>query len=106
LLAGLAFRSTIKMPQNPAFRIQTMGIGGFAALLGAVGLLFLISPGGLRIQGIFLFFIQVWAFLFFFICFCGAFPPIRFDQLMNFGWKFMVPTGIGVLILTAVAGVL
>ena len=30
----------------------------------------------------------------------------RFDQLMSLGWKFMIPTGVAVLIATALVGVL
>jgi NADH-quinone oxidoreductase subunit H len=106
VLAAMAFRSTIKMPKHPAFRIQTVGIGGFALVLGAIGLILLIPPVRVRIQDIYWFSIKVAGFMYLYIWYRGTFPRYRFDQLMSLGWKFMIPTGIGVLILTAVAGIL
>jgi len=44
--------------------------------------------------------------MYLYIWYRGTFPRYRFDQLMKLGWKFMIPAGIGVLILTALVGVL
>ena len=104
ILAGMAFRSTIKMPKHPAFRIQTIGLAGFGAVLGLVGLLLLAPPVRGRIQDIFWFVLKVSVFMYLYIWYRGTFPRYRFDQLMKLGWKFMIPTGIAVLILTAVVG--
>jgi NADH-quinone oxidoreductase subunit H len=106
VLAGMALRSTIKMPKHPAFRIQTAGLAGFGLLLGAIGLVLLIPAVRLRIQDIYWFTIKIAAFMYLYIWYRGTFPRYRFDQLMKLGWKFMIPTGIAVLILTAVVGVL
>jgi len=106
VLAAMAARSTIKMPKHPAFRIQTAGIGGFTLVLAGIGLILLIPQVRVRIQDIYWFSIKVAGFMYLYIWYRGTFPRYRFDQLMKLGWKFMIPTGIGVLILTAVAGVL
>jgi NADH-quinone oxidoreductase subunit H len=105
ILAGMALRSTIKMPKHPAFRIQTAGLGMFGLVLGAIGLVLLVPAVRDRIQDIYWFTIKVAGFMYLYIWYRGTFPRYRFDQLMRLGWKFMIPTGIGVLILTAVAGV-
>ena len=36
----------------------------------------------------------------------GTFPRYRFDQLMKVGWKVLLPTGLGVLIATALWGLM
>lgn len=41
-------------------------------------------------------------FLFLYIWVRGTLPRFRFDQLMNFGWKFLLPLGILNIILTVV----
>jgi NADH-quinone oxidoreductase subunit H len=48
------------------------------------------------------FLLKVSFFLFFYIWVRGTLPRFRFDQLMNFGWKFLLPVGIANIILTIV----
>jgi NADH-quinone oxidoreductase subunit H len=51
--------------------------------------------------GIFYFFGKVILFLFFYIWLRGTLPRFRFDQLMSFGWKYLVPFAIFNIVLTA-----
>jgi NADH-quinone oxidoreductase subunit H len=39
-----------------------------------------------------------------FIWLRGTFPRYRYDQLMNIGWKIMIPTAIGSIFVNAVVG--
>jgi len=105
-LGGLTLRTTLRMPKTPYFKIQKTGLGVFGLLLGGIGLLLLVPPVRDRIQDIYWFAIKVAAFMYLYIWYRGTFPRYRFDQLMKLGWKFMIPTGIGVLIATALVGVL
>jgi NADH-quinone oxidoreductase subunit H len=43
---------------------------------------------------------KICAFLFFYIWVRGTLPRFRFDQLMNFGWKFLLPLALANVILT------
>ncbi|MBK9215231.1 MAG: NADH-quinone oxidoreductase subunit NuoH [Chloracidobacterium sp.] len=45
---------------------------------------------------------KVCAFLFLYIWVRATLPRFRFDQLMNFGWKFLLPVALGNVILTIV----
>jgi NADH-quinone oxidoreductase subunit H len=41
-------------------------------------------------------------FLYAFIWYRGTFPRYRYDQLMNVGWRVMIPLGLANIIATAV----
>jgi NADH-quinone oxidoreductase subunit H len=77
-LAAMCFYNTVRMPKHPLFRV--------------------------RVQDIFWFSTKVAGFMYIYIWFRGTFPRYRFDQLMQMGWKVLLPMGLGVLILTATAG--
>lgn len=51
--------------------------------------------------GVVWFLLKVVGFLFLYIWLRGTLPRFRFDQLMNFGWKFLLPVAIINVILTA-----
>jgi NADH-quinone oxidoreductase subunit H len=99
--AAICFYNTARMPKHPYFRIQTLGLGAFGAVLGLIGLILFIPAVSFRIQDIFWFSAKVAGFMYLYIWYRGTFPRYRFDQLMKMGWKVLLPMGLGVLILTA-----
>jgi NADH-quinone oxidoreductase subunit H len=54
-----------------------------------------------EILPLFWFFLRVLFFLFLYIWIRGTLPRFRYDQLMNFGWKFLFPLAVANLIITA-----
>ena len=103
-LAAMCFLGTVRMPKIPQFRIQTIGLGAFGALLAFVGLLLLVPGVRERSQDVFWFVAKVACFMYLYIWYRGTFPRYRFDQLMKVGWKVLLPIGLSVLILTALVG--
>jgi NADH-quinone oxidoreductase subunit H len=60
-----------------------------------------LSPLVMAIIGVLAFAIKVVGFLFFFIWVRWSIPRFRYDQLMDLGWKVLLPLGIVNIILTA-----
>lgn len=48
------------------------------------------------------FLLKIFFFLFLYIWVRGTLPRFRFDQLMSFGWKFLLPVAIGNVIVTII----
>jgi NADH-quinone oxidoreductase subunit H len=118
-LAGFAFIGTARMPSHSFFKIQRIGLGVFALLLAFIALvLFVIAIAGRNtdtsiaahtregIDYVYWFMLKVAIFMYLFIWYRATWPRYRFDQLMRVGWKVMLPISLGVLILTAIVGVL
>jgi NADH-quinone oxidoreductase subunit H len=74
-------------------------VGAVTALIG-IGLA-LYSPANEFIQGPFWFVAKVFAFLFFYIWMRATLPRFRYDQLMDFGWKTLLPISIANVIITS-----
>jgi NADH-quinone oxidoreductase subunit H len=55
----------------------------------------------LPILGVFYFVIKILFFLFLYIWIRGTLPRFRFDQLMDFGWKVLIPAAILNILITA-----
>ncbi|HEX3319614.1 MAG TPA: NADH-quinone oxidoreductase subunit NuoH [Terriglobales bacterium] len=69
-------------------------LGGWHGPIGGPPLLQAVLP-------VFWFVAKVVAFLFIYIWVRGTLPRFRYDQLMAFGWKFLLPLAIANLIVTA-----
>jgi NADH-quinone oxidoreductase subunit H len=54
------------------------------------------------VPGIIWFVLKVYAFLFFFIWIRGTLPRLRYDQLMTFGWKVMIPLVLANILVTSI----
>jgi NADH-quinone oxidoreductase subunit H len=68
------------------------------------GLSYLFEPGSIlyALASHIAFIGKICAFLFFYIWVRGTLPRFRFDQLMNFGWKFLLPLALANVILTII----
>ena len=62
-----------------------------------------LSQNWITILGVIAFFIKIFAFIFFFMWVRWTLPRFRYDQLMNLGWKMLIPLAIANIVLTGVS---
>jgi NADH-quinone oxidoreductase subunit H len=118
-LTAITFVGVARMPAQSFFKIQRIGLAVFAALLGFIALLLLvIAVAGRSADGrllarfsegidyVYWFVLKVAVFMYLFIWYRATWPRYRFDQLMRVGWKVLLPISLGVLVVTAIVGVL
>jgi NADH-quinone oxidoreductase subunit H len=74
------------------------------ALLAVCGLIFLIPPVNAAIISFFWFVLKVSVVVYTLIWVRGTFPRFRYDQLMNIGWKVMIPVALAAIAINAVLG--
>jgi NADH-quinone oxidoreductase subunit H len=85
--------------------IVTLFFGGWTLGMFGIGL----TTDVLRGMGLFggllgaaIFFTKVMLFLLVYVWFRATFPRFRFDQLMDLGWKFMIPLALANIFVTGV----
>ena len=80
-------------------RLILPAVGGAITIIGAALIAF---PGANDfIQPIFWLLAKVLFFLFFYVWARGTLPRLRYDQLMNVGWKLLLPVSIANVIVTS-----
>jgi NADH-quinone oxidoreductase subunit H len=79
-------------------RLQLTVVTVLALGIGALCLLPMVAP---YVQGPFWFTAKILVFLFFYVWVRGTLPRFRYDQLMSFGWKLLLPVSLANLVVTA-----
>lgn len=65
-----------------------------------------LSANWITIIGVIVFFIKIFAFIFFFMWIRWTLPRFRYDQLMNLGWKILIPLAIANIVITGIVIIL
>jgi NADH-quinone oxidoreductase subunit H len=75
---------------------------GLGAVIGLIGLGLIAFPAvNEYIQAPFWFLSKVFVFLFVYVWMRGTLPRFRYDQLMSFGWKLLLPVSIANVFITS-----
>jgi NADH-quinone oxidoreductase subunit H len=98
LIGGVALVYDTAILQRGIARIQLAVISVGALVLGAICLIPSVMP---VVQGPFWFLLKVVFLLFFYVWTRGTLPRFRYDQLMDFGWKFLLPVALANLVVTS-----
>jgi NADH-quinone oxidoreductase subunit H len=97
VVAAVIFRGVLRL-REPWHRVVSLAIS--LALLGVSALL--LHPAILAVaQGPFWFLGKTVLLLFVMVWIRGTLPRFRYDQLMSFGWKFLVPLAVLNIIITS-----
>ncbi len=103
VFGGFGLLCFFLMRKQPT-RAHALGLAAVGALLWLAALAFLIPAFNREAAPVFWWLIKLVAVLYLFIWLRGTFPRYRYDQLMNIGWKVLIPTALGAILLNAVVG--
>ena len=77
---------------------------GVGTVITALGVLFVAFPAVNEFaQGPFWLLSKIFIFLFIYVWMRGTLPRFRYDQLMSFGWKLLLPVSLANVVITATA---
>jgi NADH-quinone oxidoreductase subunit H len=99
--SGLASLTLVGRLKDP---VQQKVLIAVSVLLVGVGLLVAVPMVNHAVIGLFWFMFKVAIIVYLMIWFRGTFPRFRYDQLMNIGWKYMIPIGLGAVMVNALLG--
>jgi len=88
---GIGYRTLFGKVVLPVLGLAALGFAALCAVPGVIGV----------VQGPFWFLAKVLTFLFIYIWMRGTLPRFRYDQLMAFGWKFLLPVALANVVLTS-----
>lgn len=95
------------------YLVRRQPIRGYAIAMVCLGVsffalaaLYLIPAVNVPSAPVFWFLLKLFVVLYVMIWLRGTFPRYRYDQLMNIGWKVMIPAALGALFLNALVGML
>src|ERR1035441_9623249 len=88
--SGLSSLTLVRKMKDP---LQQKVLIGVALVLVLIGAIYMWPAFNTAAIGIFWFLFKVSTIIYLMIWFRGTFPRFRYDQLMNIGWKVMIPVG-------------
>ena len=95
----------LKLAGRQPIKGYSIGITGLGLAFLGVAAIFMIPAVNGPSTPVFWWAIKLFTVLYIFIWLRGTFPRYRYDQLMNIGWKVMIPTALGAILLNALVGV-
>ena len=101
--SGLSSLTLVRKLKDP---VQQKVLIGVALLLVLIGAIFMWPAFNAAAIGVFWFLFKVSAIIYLMIWFRGTFPRFRYEQLMNIGWKIMIPVGMAAIVINALLGMI
>ena len=99
--SGLSSLILVRRLKDP---LQQKVLVGAVLLLLLIAAVFMIPAFNVSAIGVFWFLFKVSLIIYLMIWFRGTFPRVRYDQLMNIGWKVMIPVGMAAIVINALLG--
>ncbi len=105
LFTGIGVASLL-MARRLRSRPQQIGLAGLGAMTTGFGLALAVPPVNALIAPLFWFFAKTAVIIYGMIWLRGTLPRFRYDQLMNIGWKLLIPAGMAAILVNAVLAAL
>jgi NADH-quinone oxidoreductase subunit H len=105
LLGGIAVYCA-NLARRCYYRYESVILLILASVFLLAGLAFMSSGLRPQLAGLFWFFLKLSIFVYSIIWLRGTFPRVRYDQLMKFGWKYLIPLGLLGVGVNAVLGLI
>ena len=104
LLFGVSGLMCFPMVKHMAYPPHRPFLVVLALILILCGALFLVPQINAQLSAFFWYVFKVSVVVYTMIWVRGTFPRFRYDQLMNIGWKIMIPIGLAAIAINAVLG--
>ncbi len=101
LFAGIGIAS-IALALRLKSRPQKIGLIGLGALTTAFGLALAVPQVNVLVTPLFWFFLKTGVIIYGMIWLRGTLPRFRYDQLMDIGWKGLIPAGLVAILVNAI----
>ena len=101
VLVGLGAMCFIGLDREPS-KPQKLGMMGLGAVFILAGLACAIPVVNAAVQGLFWFILKVFLGVYTFIWVRFTLPRYRYDQLMNIGWRWLIPIAIANVVVTGI----
>lgn len=92
------------LAKRTQFRFEKVILAAIGFVFLIFGSLFFVSYLTTQLAGLFWFFAKLSLLIYFVIWVRATLPRVRYDQLMGFGWKYLIPIGLAAILLNAIAG--
>ena len=79
---------------------------GLAILFVLTGALYFVPFSSAALSGLYWFFIKLGGIIYVLVWIRGTLPRVRYDQLMTFGWYYLIPISLAGLFMNALVGML
>jgi NADH-quinone oxidoreductase subunit H len=106
LVIGGSGAASLWMSRKVPHPVARIGLATVGVALMVFAVPFAIPASNQYLVGFFWFFLKVGTLIYVLIWFRGTWPRFRYDQLMNIGWKSLIPLGLIALLVNAVLGML
>jgi NADH-quinone oxidoreductase subunit H len=88
------------------YRYEAVTMAALGAAFLLAGSAFFLPGSREQLAGLYWFFLKLAGLIYLFIWMRGSLPRVRYDQLMSFGWKYLIPVGLFALAVNAVLGLI
>jgi len=105
VFAGVGIASVV-LARRLRSKPQRIGLAGVGVAVTLFGVVLAIPQVNSLVAPLFWFFLKTGVIIYLMIWLRGTLPRFRYDQLMNIGWKVLIPAGMAAILVNAIIAAL